>query len=270
MRQLANEANGIRHPKPVAFGDVHLAREGVERREQSVLDEHVGTRKGFQQTRLSRVRVPDERGRRNLAPPLTEIRAMLGDVLQPLLEHRDLAANHAAVGFELRFAGSAQPDATADAREVRPHPRQTREQILELRQLDLELGFVTARARRENVENNLGAIHDAHAEILLELDALDGSQRLVEQHQGRTRRRQLILERFDFALAEVEVGRRGVDALDGFADDLSAGGVGEALQLVEVLVHVHRVVGAFSWCPHQEGPLNGHLDVNQFPNTSPP
>src|SRR6266568_4844452 len=41
MRQLANEPNGIGHSKPVAVADVHLARECVEGREQSILDEHI-------------------------------------------------------------------------------------------------------------------------------------------------------------------------------------------------------------------------------------
>ena len=107
---------------------------------------------------------------------------MLGDILQPLLQHRDLAANDPAVGFELCFARSAESDTTANAREVGPHARQARQQILELGQLDLQLGLVAARARREDIENDLGAIHDAHAEALFQLDALYWGETLIEQN----------------------------------------------------------------------------------------
>src|SRR5712664_1224721 len=106
---------------------------------------------------------------------------MLGDVLEPLLERRDLAADHAAVGFELGFARSPQTDAAADTREVGPHPREARQQILELRQLDLQLRLVAARARREDVENDLGAVHDAHAETLFELHALYWAEIFIEE-----------------------------------------------------------------------------------------
>src|SRR6266550_181336 len=106
---------------------------------------------------------------------------MLGDVLQPFLVRGDLAANDPAVGFELGFARSPQADAAADTRQVGPHPRQSRQQILELRQLHLQLRLVAARARREDVENDLGAIHDADAEALLELHALYRGETLVEE-----------------------------------------------------------------------------------------
>ena len=94
--------------------DVDLASQGIERRKEPILDEDIRTRKGLQQARLSGVRVPDECGRGDIATALALIGAMLGDVLQPLLEHRDLPPNDSAVGFELSFARSSQPDTAAD------------------------------------------------------------------------------------------------------------------------------------------------------------
>src|SRR5438552_6108185 len=97
-------------------------------------------RESLEQARLAGVGVAHERCRRQVAAPppaLALVGAMLGDVLEPLFERRDLAADHAAVGFELGFAGSPEADAAADTGEVGPHAREARQQILELRQLDL-------------------------------------------------------------------------------------------------------------------------------------
>ncbi len=122
---------------------------------------------------------------------------------------------------------------------------------------------MTARARREDVENDFGAIHHAHAEALLELDALYGREALVEEQQRRAGRGQLVFQRFDLALAEVEVRRRGIDPLDGPADHLSAGGIGEAFELFEMLVDVRGIVGAFAWGPDEKCPLYGRLNLNE-------
>ena len=67
----------------------------------------------------------------------------------------------AAVGFELRFAGTAQADTALLPLEVGPAAHQSRRQVLQLRELDLQLAFEAARALREDVENQSGAIEHA-------------------------------------------------------------------------------------------------------------
>jgi hypothetical protein len=47
-------------------------------------------------------------------------------------------------------------------------------------------------------------------------------------------------------LAEIEVGRWGIDALNGAPNDLGTCRVGKPLELFQVLVDVRRVVGAFA------------------------
>ena len=44
VRQLPDEADCVADAEPIAPADVDLARERIERREQPVLDENVGTR----------------------------------------------------------------------------------------------------------------------------------------------------------------------------------------------------------------------------------
>ena len=167
--QLANESDCIRQPITISFADIDFSRQRIHRRKQPIFDEDVVPRERLQEARLPGVRVADERGRRQIAPALALIGAMLGDVFEPLLDHGDLGANPAAVRLELGFTGSAEPDPAADTRQVRPHARQPRQQILELRKLHLELGLAATRPCREDVENDLGAVHHPHPDMLLEL-----------------------------------------------------------------------------------------------------
>jgi hypothetical protein len=81
--------------------------------------------------------------------------------LQLFPECGDAAPDHAPVGLQLGLPGPAQSDATANTRQVDPHSGQAGQQVLELRQLDLELGLLAARARGEDVEDDLGAVHHA-------------------------------------------------------------------------------------------------------------
>ena len=81
-------------------------------------------------------------------------------------------ADDPAVGLELGLARTAQTDAAADTRQVGPHPGEPRQQVLELRQLDLQLRLVAARAGGEDVEDDLGPVHHPDLERPLEVGAL--------------------------------------------------------------------------------------------------
>ena len=270
VRQLADEPDGVREAEAVAAPDVHLAGEGVERGEQAVLDEDVVARQGPQHARLAGVGVADERGGREVAAPLALVGAMVGDFLEPALETRDLAADRTAVRLELRLARPPQTDAAPDARQVGPHAREPRQQVLELRQLDLHLRLGRAGARREDVEDHLGAVHHPHAERLLEILSLHRGERLVEQHQGGTRVPYHALELLHLPLAKIEVRCGGFDPLVGPADDLGARRVGEPVELVQVLVHPTRVLGPLARGADEKGALDGWLDVDQLADAAKP
>src|SRR5690606_21148628 len=91
-----------------------------------------------------------------------------------LAQVADATADQPAVRFQLRFTRSAETDTAANAREVRPHALQSREHVLQLRQLDLHLRFRRARTRREDVEDQLGAVHHPRLQRVLEILALCG------------------------------------------------------------------------------------------------
>jgi hypothetical protein len=95
----------------------------------------------------------------------------------------NLAANDSTVGFQLGFAGTAKADTAADTGQVGPHPGEPGKQVLQLRQLDLELGLVASRASGEDVENHFRPVHDPDLELTLEVGTLNRRQLFVEDYQ---------------------------------------------------------------------------------------
>src|SRR5918995_775704 len=77
-------------------------------------------------------------------------------------------ASDPPVGLELRLTGAARAHAAAEPLEVLPHPAHAREVVLELRELDLELSLGADGVLREDVEDQLRAVHDSRAERVLE------------------------------------------------------------------------------------------------------
>ena len=64
---------------------------------------------------------------------------------------------------------------------VQPRTRRVA-MCLQLRELDLQLAFEAARALREDVEDQPGAIEHAALRALLEVALLARRQRVIEQH----------------------------------------------------------------------------------------
>src|SRR6476619_1478928 len=99
---------------------------------------------------------------------------------EPLLEELDAVVDQPAVRLELRLAGTANTDAPAELLEVRPHARQARQRVLQLRELDLHLGLAAPRTRGEDVEDELRAIHDTRAHGVFHILALRWRQLVVD------------------------------------------------------------------------------------------
>ncbi len=188
-----------------------------------------------EERRLAGVGVADERDRRHgtLLTPLAQLRAAAANDVDLLRQHADALPNAPAIGLELGLAGASRPDAAAQPRQRLARSDEPRQEILQLRELDLQLPFPRARAAREDVEDELRAVDDLAAERLLEIAQLRRAQLVVEDDdvdaQFVARRGQ----RLHFAAAE-ERRRVGPRALLQHAqDDGRAGGRGEAGKLVE-------------------------------------
>ncbi|GAA5240204.1 hypothetical protein BMMON2_30260 [Burkholderia mallei] len=100
---------------------------------------------------------------------------LAAQLVEPRFQHLDALADQSAVGFELRLAGAAQADATLLPLEVGPGPNQAGREVLQLRELDLQLAFVAARALREDVENEARTIDDAPIKHSLQIALLAGA-----------------------------------------------------------------------------------------------
>ena len=103
----------------------------------------------------------------------------------------------------------------------------------ELRQLDLQPRLARARAAREDVEDQLGAVDDLRLERLLEVAHLRRREVVVEDDQVGLALLDQRLQLLELALAE-EGGRvHGAAPLHQLAQDARAGGLGQQRQFVQ-------------------------------------
>ena len=222
VRQLADEADGVGDHDRLAGLQRHASHRGIERREQLTRCEDAVAGQRIEQRRLAGVGVADERDRRHLATAARHARARAPATnrLELALERADTAADQAPVGFELRFARTAQADAAALPLQMGPAAHQACGHVLKLRQFDLQLALVRTRPRREDVEDQAGAVDDARLERALEIALLARTQRVVEDHQLGT------------------TGRRGRGDLLGLAAADEQAGVGLAAAASDDVEHI--------------------------------
>ena len=237
VRQLADEAHGVGDQRVVALAHLHHPRGGVERGEEPVLHEDVGARERPQDRRLARVGVAHERRLEDLLAPLALGRPLARHAGQVVLQAADLVADHPPVGLQLRLTRAAHSDAAPHAREVRPHPREPRQHVLQLRQLHLHPRLRGARARGEDVQDQLRTVHDPRADELLQVLALRRRELLVEDHQGGPALLHPVAQLLRLPLPHVEPRVRRVQPLRQGAHHLRSGGVGQPPSSVQVLLH---------------------------------
>src|SRR5256886_10718230 len=89
------------------------------------------------------------------------------------------------VGLELGLTRSPRADAAAETLEVAPLPDQPRQEIGELGELHLELALARARALREDVEDQRGAVDHFDPERLPDVALLARRQRVVDRKSTR-------------------------------------------------------------------------------------
>ena len=112
-------------------------------------------------------------------------------------------------------------------------PDEPRQQVLELRELHLQLAFARPRPPREDVENELRAIDDLPADLLFDLPKLRRRQLVVEHDDVDVGLGGGGGQRGDLAGAEKRRGIRLRALLQHAQHHLGARGLGQAGQLVE-------------------------------------
>ena len=135
-----------------------------------------------------------------------------------------------------------------------PGSGQTRQQVLELGELDLPLAFPRARPAGEDVEDQLRAIDHLPLESILELAELPRRQLVIDDHHVHITLGAGRGEARHFAGAD-ERPRVGLGALLQHAQhDRRTGGFGETRQFLHRLLRVDPANGATDEA-HQRGAL---------------
>ena len=135
--------------------------------------------------------------------------------------------------------------------QVRPHLGQAGIGVLQLGQLDLQLGLLGLRPRREDVEDQLAAVHHLGLNHLLQFANLGRRQVVVEDNDIR-------LEAFDavgklqgLALADVGGRMNGAELLLEPIHDHRPGALGQRGQFRQVIPSIR----ASQDRTHQDGTL---------------
>jgi hypothetical protein len=147
---------------------------------------------------------------------------------------RNAILNTAAVRFQLRFTfTTAHSNAAFLPGQMAPEARQSRKQMLQLRQFNLQFALFRAGALRKNVKDQRRAIQDFAVEYPFQIAALGGRKFVVEDHRVDIRAAAMLGEFVGLAFANESRRARRNHTLQAISDDLparSSGQLGKFLQ----------------------------------------
>jgi hypothetical protein len=138
------------------------------------------------------------------------------------------------VDLELGLARSARADAAAEPAHRLAPAAEPRQQIRELRELDLRLALPAPGVQREDVQDQRGTVDHLDLEPLLEAAELPGRELVVQDHRLGARAVHRIVHLVDLALADERGGVRVLTGLQHAIDGLRTSRVREGRQLVQV------------------------------------
>ena len=238
MRQLGNEADGIGQQDLQMIRHLQAAGRRVQRVKQPVVGRDARARKSVEQGGLARIRVADQRhdGHGVLHAALTLRGAHAAHLVQLRLQAGDALADVAAVRFELRFAGAARADAAAQAGHRSAHAGELRQQVLILRQLDLQAALGRFGALGKDIQNQGAAVQDGRIRQLLQRADLGRREVVVKYNERRPRALEQSAHLLRLSLADEAVRVRRVAVLQHLCLTDAARRLEESLQLVQRLV----------------------------------
>ena len=237
VREVAHEADGVGQRVDPAVGCLRATDGGIERREQRVLDEDSRAREPVEKARLPGVGVAGDRdGWDRVALAFGPLRIARGRIVADLAaQQRHLGADAATVELDLRLtrtAGAHARAARADlatgltAHGVTPSAK-SREQVFELRELDLGLALTALGVLAEDVEDHRGPVDDLDLHDVFEGAALARRQLGIGDHRVGADRSDDVAQLLRLAAPHISrrVGMR--PALQHAVEDDGARGLGE-------------------------------------------
>ena len=239
MRQLADKANRIAQQDLLRIRNALFARGRVERVKQTIVRFDARAGQLIEQRGLACIGVAHNGNHRQfrLFALAALHRAHLPHLFQLGFQLVNSLADVAAVGLQLGLARAARTDrafaaACRLAHQMRPHAGQTWQDILVLRQFNLQLALTRAGALRENVQNQRRAIEHGAFGQLLKVARLRRRQLIVEQHQRGLVGLGKLPYLFCLALANEGARIRRGTALQGHRNRLRARGLSQRTQFI--------------------------------------
>lgn len=266
--EVADESDGVREHDAEAAAEVPLAGAADERGEDAIVGVRAAGGEGVEEGGLAGVGVSDEADGEVVDLAVADLAAFAFlDFVETCLEVELFALDESAVDFELLLAGATCADAgeaTAadDAFEVVPHGAEAREGVLELGELDLELGFVAGGAAGEDVEDQFTAVDDFAPRDFFDGGELLGGEVVVEDDGGGVDGVAKGFEFVDFTLAHVGAGDGALHVLGELADDCGAGLFGEGAEFAEGVGFVEDGIGEAHG--GEDGAFGLQLNVGAF------
>jgi hypothetical protein len=127
----------------------------------------------------------------------------------------------------------------------------------------LHLGFDGARTGGEYVEDEFRAIQDTNAYVVFDGFALRRREFVIEDYKIRFGARHGLPKLLQLAFPYVKARMGSVDPLPNHVDDLTAGGVGQPGQLLQMLLS-NPLVEGLQWSSDEYGPIHAHAIVDQL------
>ncbi len=156
------------------------------------------------------------------------------DLLKLALELDDTLLQHAAVGFDLGFAGAAhEARTTALTFKVGPGADQTALLVIEMREIDLQRAFLGGGAAAKDFEDEAGTVDDLGAPFLFEIALLNRRQRMVDDDEAGILLVEKRLDLLDLAGAHQRRRARLVDRHDQAFGNRQIDGAGKSHRLFE-------------------------------------
>ncbi len=166
---------------------------------------YLGPGQRVEQGRLAGIGVADQRHRRvgHALARFAMQAARTAHLLELLADDVDALADDAAVGLDLRLAGTAEKtEAAALPLKVGPGPDQPALLIDEMGELDLQAPFPRPRPLAEDLEDQPGAIEHLGVPCPFEVALLHGCERVIDDDQRSILGAHQSCKLFDLAGAE--------------------------------------------------------------------